>query len=400
MPKRRSSSAKQKRRAPVKLLGALAGIALTVFLVGELSAFLRSDYGRVLIYRYAHLGNRAGIVRIVGKRIHEGLANARVPRAAVREEVVALAGGGTPRWHVELPESGAPTLVNYEVTTAVQHGGAMVLSGRETGGAGGAQEVTLVVGFPGRPLQELVVTRPGRQRREDAARKPVASIAVVLYGLGENSALAKRVVARREPFAVAVPAAGDGHVALRNAVRAAGHELVLQVPMEPEKYPSVSPGPGTLLVTMSPRRIQKELHDALEEAGAVTAVANLMGSLATQDEAFMTAFYRELRSANVTFLHIQPVPRAVCRPLAARLGTAYDEPDVTLDAETRMQKPLALARAWREALARAERRGHAIVLVRVTPLSAKWLDEALSAKGLGGATLVPLSSIIHRPGAE
>ena len=208
------------------------------------------------------------------------------------------------------------------------------------------------------------------------------------------------MVARREPFAVAVPAAGSGHEALRKAARAAGHELVLLVPMEPEKYPSVSPGPGTLLVTMSPRRIQKELRDDLEEAGEVAAVANLMGSLATQDEGFMTAVYGELRRANATFLHIQPVPRAVCRPLAARLGTAYDEPDATLDAEARMAKPLALARAWKEALSQAELRGHAIVLVRVTPLSAKWLDEALSPRGLGGATLVPLSSVIHRPGAE
>ena len=399
MPKRRSSSSK-KRHPPLKLLGVLAGLALMIFLVGELSAFLKSDYGRVLLYRYAHLGNRAGIMRIVGKHVHEGLARAGVPRASIREEVVALAGGGTPSWHVELPENGAPTLVNYKVTTAVERGGAGVLSGRETTGADGAQEVTLVFGFPGRPLHVLVVTRPGRPREENPAAGPRASIAVVLYGLGENSALAKRVIARREPFAVAVPAAGEGHAALRNAARAAGHELVLQVPMEPEKYPSVSPGPGTLLVTMSPRRIQKELHDFMEEAGAVTAVANLMGSLATQDEAFMTAFYRELRGANVTFLHIQPVPRAVCRPLAAKLGTAYDQPDATLDAEARMEKPLALARAWREALARAEHRGHAIVLIRVTPLSARWLDEALSARGLGGATLVPLSSIIHGPGAE
>lgn len=398
MPKRRSSSAK--RRAPAQFLGVLAALALTVFLVGELYAFLTSDFGRVLTYRYVHLGDRADIVRIVGKHVHAGLASARVPHAAVREEVVATAGGGTPRWHVELPRDGSPMQVNYEVTTAVEHGGAMLLSGNETSGEGGAQEVTLVIGFPGRPLQELVLSRPGRLRHEEPAPQPHARIAVVLYGLGENSALARSVLARQEPFAVAVPAAGSGHETLRKAAREAGHELVLQVPMEPEKYPRVSPGPGTLLVTMSPRRIQKELHDDLEEAGEVVAVANLMGSLATQDEGFMTAVYRELRRANVTFLHIQPVPRAVCRSLASTLGTAYDEPNATLDAEARMTKPLALERAWKEALARAEARGHAIVLVRVTPLSAAWLGEALSPRGLGGATLVPLSSIIHRPGAE
>ena len=397
MPKRRSSS---KRPAPLKLLGVLASLALTVFLVGELYAFLTGDHGRVLVCRYVHLGDRAAIVRIVGKRVHEGLAAARVPRSAVHEEVVALPGGGTPRWHVELARDGAPMQVNYEVTTAVERGGATVLSGRETTGEGGAQEVKLEIGFPGRPLQELVITRPGRPRHEPPAERPRGRVAVVLYGLGEDVALASEVLARSQPFAVAVPATGSGREAMRKAARAGGHELVLQVPMEPEKYPAVSPGPGTLLVTMSAGRIQKELHGALDEAGDVVAVANLMGSLATQDEAFMTAFFRELRRANVTFLHVQPVPRAVCRPLASRLGTAYDEPDATLDAESRMAKPAALSRAWKEALARAERRGHAIVLVRVTKLSAKWLDDALSARGLGGTELVPLSAIIHRPGAK
>ena len=136
MTKRRSSSAK--RRAPAQFLGVLAVLALTVFLLGEAYAFLTGDYGRVLACRYLHLGNRAEIVRILGKRVHEGLANARVPHAAVHEEVVALAGGGTPRWHVELARDGSPMQVNYEVTTAVERGGALVLSGHETAGEGGA----------------------------------------------------------------------------------------------------------------------------------------------------------------------------------------------------------------------------------------------------------------------
>ena len=46
MPKRRSSSAK--RRAPAQFLGVLAALALTVFLVGELYAFVTGDFGRVL----------------------------------------------------------------------------------------------------------------------------------------------------------------------------------------------------------------------------------------------------------------------------------------------------------------------------------------------------------------
>ena len=122
-----------------------------------------------------------------------------------------------------------------------------------------------------------------------------------------------------------------------------------------------------------------------------------MGSLATQDESFMTAIYDELRRARVPFLHVAAVPRAVCRALAARMGEAYDEPDVMLDVEARMKTPLALRRAWKEALELASRHGHVIVMLRVTPLSVRWLDEALSPAALGGATLVPLSAVIRRP---
>jgi polysaccharide deacetylase 2 family uncharacterized protein YibQ len=393
MPKRRSSSSK--RGAPWKLLGVLGAIALAVFLAGEAWAFLTSDLGRVLAWRWTGMGDRSALVRIVGKRVHEGLAAARVARGAVREEVVAQPGGGTPRWHVELRPDQSPTQVNFEVSRAVERGGAAVVSGRETSG-GGAQVVTIQVGAPGRVLQELVISRPARVERDEAAA-PAARVALVLYGFGDDDALASRVLARGETFAVAVPGNAPNRERLLRAARAGGHEVVLHVPMEPEKYPQGSPGPGTLLVNMSARRIEKAVRDELDAAGDVVAACNLAGSLATQDEPFMTAVYHELRRAGVPFLHMEPVPRSVCRTLAAQLGAAYDEPDATLNVEARMKTPAGLARTWKDVLEQAERRGHAIVLLRVTPLSAAWLDGALGPRGLGHATLVPLSSVIRRP---
>jgi polysaccharide deacetylase 2 family uncharacterized protein YibQ len=396
MPKRRSSASKS--RAP-QLLGALAAIAALVFLAGELFAFLTSDLGRVLAYRHLHVGDRAQIVRIIGKRVHEGFAAARVGRERLHEEIVAGGAGGVPRWTADLPPDGSPLQVNYAIARAVEKGGANVLSGREDAGPDGALTVTLQVGVPGRPTHELVIERPARASEAEREAAP-ARVALVLYGLSEDATLAAQVLARHEPFAVAVPAAGEDHEALQRNARASGHERLLQIPMEPENYPRVNPGPGTLLVSMPARRIASLTREYLADAGDVVAVSNLMGSFATQDEPFMDAFYRELKRAGVTFLHVAPAPRSVCRTLAARTGIAYDEPDELLDRETRGSGPKELERSWRATLEYARKHGRAIVMLRVTPLSARWLDRALEPRALEGVTLVPLSGVLHHAGAH
>jgi polysaccharide deacetylase 2 family uncharacterized protein YibQ len=393
MPKRRSTASR--RRTPI-VLGALAALALLVFAGGELFAFLASDLGRVMLWRHLHLGERARVVRIVGRRIHQGLDAARVPRDRVHEEVAPGGEGGTPHWRVELPADGAPLQVNYAITRAVEQGGGEVLSGRERPGADGAQVVTLEVGVPGRPTHVVDIVRPARSSAPE--REPARTrVALIVFGLSEDPALALALLARREPIALAVPAAGEGHETLAREAKASGHERVLQIPMEPEDYPRQSPGPGTLLVSMNERRIGSLTRQYLEQAGDVVAVMNLMGAFATQDEPFMTAFYRELRRARVPFLHVAPVARAVCRPLASKLGVAYDEPDLWLDREARADTKAALQRAWRAGLERASARGQAIVALRLTKTSARWLDETLAPRALEGVTLVPLSTLIHHP---
>lgn len=392
MPKRRTSS-KKKGRAPL-LLGLLAVLALLIFGGGELFAFVRSDAGRFFFWRHLHLGDRAHAVRIVGRHVREGLAGAGVAAARIREEEVAgTAGGPAVRWRVELPRGGSPTQVNFSVSRAVEKLGAQVLSGREARGKDGALTVTMLLGLPGRPTHELVVVRPGVDPESEEANE--TRVAIVLFGLADDPASARALLGRDEPFAVIAPAIGKERESLLKLARETKRELVLQVPMEPEDYPRANPGPGTLLVNMSPGRISNLTREYLEQAGPVTAIANLQGSFAAQDEPFMSAFFRELKREGVSFLHLSPPSRSVAHQVAARLGVAYDEPDAILDDEARAAVKV-LDRGWKSALEHAERRHQGVVLVRATPVSVKWAREALTAKRLGDARIVPLSSVLHR----
>jgi len=390
MPKRRPSS--KKGRAPL-VLGLLAALALLVFGGGELYAFLRSDTGRFLLWRHLHLGDRAHAIRIVGRHAREGLAAAGVPAARIEESVPGGADGPALRWRIELPRGGSPTQVNFAVTRTVEKLGAQVLAAREQRGKDGALTVTMTLGLPGRPTHELVVLRPGVEPGSDEANE--TRVAIVLFGLADDPASAKALLGRDEPFAVIAPATGEERGPILALARESGRELVLQVPMEPEDYPRANPGPGTLLVNMPAGRIGKLTRRYLEESAPVTAVANLQGSFAAQDEPFMRAFYKELKRSGLSFLHLSPPSRSVARPVAAKLGVAYDEPDAILDDEARAGAK-SLDRAWKAVLERTARRRQAVVLMRATPGSVAWAREALAKQRLGDVRIVALSAVLHR----
>lgn len=391
MVKRRSSA--KGSRGPL-IAGAIVGGALLLFLAGELFAWFVSDSGRLAVWRHLHLGDRAHAVRIVGTRIEQGLAKAGIARTAVASEAV---GGDGPslRWRVALPREAPPMLVNHLITRAVEAGGAQVLSGKERYAKDGAFMVTLLVGVPGRPTHTVDLV-PAGTPAEDAPA-PLARLAVLLYASSEDDALLAAACAREEVFAIGANATGEGKGVPLRAAREHRREVVLFMPMEPENYPRVNPGPATLLVNMPAGRIGQALRREIDMARPVVAVANLMGSFATQDEAFMTAIYEELRRAELPFLHVGAVPRAVCRPLAARVGAAYDEPDLNLDGDARRGDVRALDRAWNKVIERAREHGQALALVRVTPKSVEWLGRAFDRKRLAGVDLVPVSAVIRRP---
>lgn len=404
MPKRRSKSAKS--RTPF-LLGVIAALALTLFAGGELFSWSRGDSGRLWIASHLGLGDRAHMVRLVGKQVRQTLERAGVPRESVTETVLNNPKGPALRWRVILPREGSPLQLNSAITRSLDAVGAKVISGREANLDGGGLAVTLKVGLSRLPTHELILVRPGRPEsrptlpgQKPEVDEPNGRIALVLFGMGDDPELSRKVCRRTEAFSVAIPAADPRGRQVMELARAANREIVLQVPMEPERYPRVNPGPATLLVTMKPQKIESLARRYLKEADGVVAMANLMGEFATQDETFMRAVYAAVKRANMSFLHVQPAPRSVCRALASQEGVAYDEPDAFIDEPSKRVGDKALDRAWDAALKAARQREHAIILLRVTPTSAAWLDRALAPGRLKGLALVPLTQVIRRPAMQ
>lgn len=390
MPRRHPSKTPFFRRVPVLL----AAGTVALLLLGEALLLARSDSGQMALARVPGLGDSNRVTLIVSRQLRQGMRALGIPDDSLRVTVGEKGAAGVV-WRLGLPPDASLLRTNFVLTRHVEMRGARVLSGRERPGALGETIVTLVVGLPGRPTHQVLLVRWGYSEGEEPAR--VSQLAIVLYGFGDDSHLASEFFALPLPFAVALAPGGKPGASLFKAAHERQREVVLQLPLEPINYPQVNPGPGTLLVTMRPSRIAGLVHRYIEQARPLVAVANHMGSLATQDMTVMTAIYRELRSSGMPFVHVMPAAGAVCRELAADLGVAYSEPDAMIDAEARQSAPRALNERWRAILEEARERERMVVWVRATPLTLRWLAPALKGKLPAGVHMVPLSSVIRRP---
>lgn len=374
----------------------LAVTALVLFLAGEAVLLASTDSGRFAAARWLRIGDEARVTQLVSKHVRRALDLAGVPADSVRETVLDGAGAGRPgvRWRVGLRPGSSTVQANYAITRILESQGAAVLSGREEVGAQGETRVTLVAGLPDRPTHEVVLVRP---RIPSATEKAVqgARVAVVVFGFDDEDP-PPAFLDLAAPFAVALPPGHSWSSAAFDRARRQRREVVLHLPLEPINYPSVDPGPGAVLVTMKPSRISGMVRAYLDQAAPVAAVANHMGSLATQDMSVMSAIFRDLAPRHVPFLEIAQAPGSVCRSLASSLGVSYAVPDAVIDREARGDRK-ALDRRWNAVLEQTRRRGHGIVWVRATGTTLAWLPGALEPKRLAKVDVVPLTALLRRP---
>jgi len=151
--------------------------------------------------------------------------------------------------------------------------------------------------------------------------KPMVSL--VVGGLGLN-AVTTRAAIERLPAEVTlsfVPYA-EGLQAWIDMARAQGHEVMIELPMEPTGYPDNDPGPYTLLSSGGADDVEAKLDWLLGRATGYFGVTNYLGDrFATSDES-MGAMLGVLRQRGVAFLDdgsMRRKPGAFARASADRI---------------------------------------------------------------------------------
>jgi uncharacterized protein len=175
--------------------------------------------------------------------------------------------------------------------------------------------------------------------------------------------------------------------------RAAGHEVMLELPMEPVNYPDDDPGPHTLLTSMDTAANLERTEWLLGRFVGYVGVTNYMGSRFTASPKALSPVLRALQKRGLMFLDSRTSDHSVAGQIADEIGLVQATSNRFLD--TKASRAAIDARlADLERIARAT--GSAIGIASPYPVSieriAAWA-ETLEGRGL---ILAPISSLAAR----
>lgn len=158
------------------------------------------------------------------------------------------------------------------------------------------------------------------------------TVAVVIGGMGLNRAVTQSAIDELPPeIALSFAPYTRDLQHWVDLARAAGHEVLIEAPMEPFDYPNNDPGPQTLLADGAPAENLARLEWVMSRTTGYFAVANYLGARFSASEPAMTQLMQSLEDRGVAFLHDGAGRRTVIDAAAQATDVQYAIADRVLD---------------------------------------------------------------------
>lgn len=224
--------------------------------------------------------------------------------------------------------------------------------------------------------------------------RKIARIAIVVGGLGIGGTTTTEAIAKL-PDSITLAFAPYGNDLSRWVARArgTGHEIVLQLPMEPFDYPDNDPGPQTLLSTLQADQNLDRLYWMLSRIQGYVGVTNYMGARFTASEKAFTPVLQDIGKRGLLYLDDGSSPRSIAAQSADATKTTFLKADFVIDASPNWAD-IDAALAKLETL--AADRGYAIGTATALPVSIERIARWAKAAEARGIRIVPLSAILPK----
>jgi polysaccharide deacetylase 2 family uncharacterized protein YibQ len=217
-------------------------------------------------------------------------------------------------------------------------------------------------------------------------------IAIVVTGLGINLSGTLEAIAKL-PDTVTLAFAPYGKSLERTvgAARAEGHEIFLEVPLEPFDYPDNDPGPDTLLTGQAPRDNMDRLYTVMGKFGGYAGIINNMGARFTASAADFGPMMEELGARGLAYLDDGSSNRSLAPQLTEANRVPFARADMLLDGNP-ARAPI-LARLT-ELETKAKQQGQAVGLITALPVSVQTIAEWAQGLEEKGFLIVPASALM------
>ncbi len=216
-------------------------------------------------------------------------------------------------------------------------------------------------------------------------------IAIMLGGMGLNPKITKTAIDELPgDITFAFAPYGEDLQAQVNKARANGHEVLLQLPMEPMGYPGNNPGPKTLLADADVGANIEALHWHMSRFSGYTGVTNYMGGRLLSTAPALKPVMLEIKKRGLVYLEDASTSLTSSTDVAKEVNLQERRAQIVIDIDP---TPQSIATALQLLENEARTNGFAIGTgtgLDVTVEAVKeWADQ-LKDKGI---LLVPVSAM-------
>lgn len=218
-------------------------------------------------------------------------------------------------------------------------------------------------------------------------------MAIIMDDLGRSTytAEALTLIPHQVTFAILPDEPHAAQVA--ELAHAAGREVMLHAPMEPQGYPAVNPGEDALFVRYSDTEIRRRFDLLLAKIPFVSGTNNHMGSRFTEDARALAPVMESLKEKGLFFIDSRTTGHSRVPEVAHRYGVQTMNRDVFLD---NVAKVDAIAQEIRKLEGKARGHGMAIGICHPYPETLQALRRELPGLVARGITVVPVSVLLQK----
>jgi polysaccharide deacetylase 2 family uncharacterized protein YibQ len=186
---------------------------------------------------------------------------------------------------------------------------------------------------------KLPIVAPDGTRPVDRYAKPWSGargtrIAIVVGGLGLSQSGTQRALdTLPEDITLAFAASGNSLFRWMPVARRGGHEILLQLPLEPFDYPDNDPGRLTLVSEESAAVNLKRLHESLGRMTNYTGVMNYLGGKFLADPDALEPVMKDIMDRGLLFLDDGSSAQSLSATYAKAFGGPHAFADLVLDQE-------------------------------------------------------------------